>query len=443
MDEGPFVFWIEREPHFGEVLSTEKRKVILNRRRTIIGQRTLTLWKLELKRTIRQLPVMLLETILLMAVFGTIALGASKILYRDAPAVRITIAVVEEEDDPLTDLLLYYVQGMESISELCRFLTVSEEEGISMLREGEAAAMLVLPKGMTEGIMNGSNVPAQVFFPEDAGMESALLKELTDAGVQMLRVAQAQIYGIYDTAEAYGALEQLSVMEMDVDKYNLAFALNRLALFRTEEISAAGNLSMLQYGIASGAVFFLLLLGMACYPVMRPYPPALQNNLYREGIGAGRQCFGKWLCGVCSMGFGASFFWLAAKAGMKAAGCEAWLPKAGGMRTGICLLILCCAASFVFLVFQIAGNGTTAVLLLFFLTVFMQYFSGGFLPSAFLPDTVRRIGRFFPTAYLIDAAGSLYLGRFSGKTAAILFGFTVLFGASAYGIRRWRMTEEV
>jgi ABC-type uncharacterized transport system permease subunit len=73
----------------------------------------------------------------------------------------------------------------------------------------------------------------------------------------------------------------------------------------------------------------------------------------------------------------------------------------------------------------------------------MQYFSGGFLPSAFLPDTVRRIGRFFPTAYLIDAAGSLYLGRFSGKTAAILFGFTVLFGASAYGIRRWRMTEEV
>ena len=119
--------------------------MILNRRRTIIGQRTLTLWKLELKRTIRQLPVMLLETILLMAVFGTIALGASKILYRDAPAVRITIAVVEEEDDPLTDLLLYYVQGMESISELCRFLTVSEEEGISMLREGEAAAMLVLP----------------------------------------------------------------------------------------------------------------------------------------------------------------------------------------------------------------------------------------------------------------------------------------------------------
>lgn len=415
----------------------------MDRRRTIIGRRTIILWKLELKQMFRQLPVMLLETVLLTGIFGAIAFGASKILYRDRPALQITIAVVEEEENPLTDMLLYYVQGMESISELCTFLTVPEEEGISMLREGKAAAMLVLPKGMVEGIMDGSNAPVQVFFPEDAGMESALLRELTDAGVRMLRVAQAEIYGIYDTAKAYGVPEQLSVLEMDVDQYNLAFALERLALFRVREVSATGKLSLLQYGIASGAVFILLLLGMACYPVMQPYPAALRKQLAREGIGAGRQCFGKWLCGGCCMGAGAFFFLLLAEAGMKAAGYHLWLPETGVRKAFVCLLILLCASSFVFLVFQLSGNGTVAVLLLFFLTVVMQYFAGGFLPSAFLPETVRKIGRFLPAAYLIDAAGSLYLGSLSGKTTAALLLFTALFGTASYGIRRFRMTGEV
>ena len=134
-------------------------------------KRAFVLWKLELKRTIRQLPVILAEAVLLLSILGMIAFGAAKLLYRDVPAIRITIAVIEKEKNPLTDLLLNYIQGMESISELCQFLIVSEEEGFAMLQEGKAAAALVLPEGMVEGIMDGSNTPVQVFFPEDAGME--------------------------------------------------------------------------------------------------------------------------------------------------------------------------------------------------------------------------------------------------------------------------------
>ena len=405
-------------------------------------KRTFVLWTLELKRTTRQLPAMLAEAVLLLGILGMVAFGSVKLLYRDAPAIQITIAVIEKEKNPLTDLLLNYVQGMESISEMCQFLIVSEEEGFSMLQEGKAAAALVLPEDMVEGIMDGSNVPVQVFFPEDAGLESALLKELTDAGVQMLRVAQAEIYGIYDTAKAYGALEQLSVLETDIDTANLAFALDRLALFRVQEVSATGNLSVMQYGIASGVVFFLLLLGMACYPVMQPYPAALRKQLVREGIGVGGQCFGKWLCGVCGMGISGLFFWLIVNSVLTAGGYGAWLPKTGVAQAGIGLLILLCTVTFIFLVFQFAGNGTTAILFLFFLAVVMQYFAGGFLPSVFLPEAVQKVGRFLPTAYLIDAAGSLYTGKVSGGTVGSLCLFIVLFGGAAYGIGRWRLAKE-
>lgn len=385
----------------------------------------------------KMLPVMLAEAFVILGLLGAIAYGAVKLLYRDSPVMQITIALVEEQESPLMDMALTYVQGMESISESCRFLTTSKEEGFAMLQEGEAAALVLLPGGVIESILNGSNVPVQVYFPENAGIESALLKELTDAGVRMLRVAQAQIYGIYDTAKEYDALESLSVLEADIDKYNLAFALERLSLFQTQEVSATGTLSMAEYAVASGFILFLLLFGMACYPMMQPYPAVLKKQLIREGVFAGRQCLGKWLCGFCTMSIGSLCFGLAVKGGLSLLGHAEWFPKPhnGQIAAWImtCVLILLCITTFVFLVFQMADSTTAAILILFFLSVVMMYASGGFLPAAFLPDAVCKIGRFLPTTYLIEAAGSLYLGTLSFETTRILMLFTAGFGAAAYG----------
>ncbi|MDE7282450.1 MAG: ABC transporter permease, partial [Lachnospiraceae bacterium] len=185
---------------------------------------TLILWRLELKRTIKLMPAMLLEACILLIILGAIAFGVGKLLYQDSSIVQINVAIVEEEENPLTELAVNYVQGMESISKSCQFTIVTKEEGFSMLEDGKAAAMIYLPEGMMEGILNGSNVPAQVFFPEDAGTESALLKELADTGIQMLKVAQAEIYGVFDTAKTYGALDRISALEADIDMFNLAFA---------------------------------------------------------------------------------------------------------------------------------------------------------------------------------------------------------------------------
>ena len=397
---------------------------------------TLILWRLELKRTLLLMPAMLLEAGILLAVLGAIAFGVGKLLYQDSSIIQINVAIIEEEENPLTELAVNYVQGMESISKSCKFSIVTREEGFSMLENGEAAAVIYLPEGMIEGILNGNNVPAQIFLPEDAGIESALLKELADAGIQMLRVAQAEIYGIYDTAKTYGALDRISALEADIDMYNLAFALDRLALFKSQHLSATGNLTFLQYGIASGAVFFLLLIGMACYPMMQPYPDALRRQLRRSGIGIGSQSFGKWLCGLCCMALSSLFFWLLVKGIMAMLGYSAWLPEIGLRQIGTAIIILICIATLIFMIFQITNSGSAAILVLFFMSAIMVYFSGGIIPSAFLPKTVQGIGKLLPTTYLIEAAGSMYLEGIKGKTVGILILYTFVFGAASYGIRR-------
>ena len=399
-------------------------------------KKVLTLWRVDLKRTMKLLPAMLLTAVLLLAVLSGIVIGLLNTVYKDSPAIQITVAVVDENDNPLTDLVIQYIQGMESISESCRFVMVSNEEGFSMLREGSAAAALVLPYDMVEGILSGDNVPVQVYFPENAGIESALFRELTEAGVGMLRVAQAEIYGIYDTAMTYGAYDKLSVLEADIDRYNLAFALDRLALFQMREVSATGGLNLMQYGMASGMIFFLLLSGMSGYSMMKAYPDGFRKQLMRQGIGITAQVFGKWLCGLCGIGITFGCFLLLVKGILTRTGYGAWLPEINLRGVGVLLAVLLCVTSYVFLLFQLADNAVAAVLLLFLLSTVMHYFAGGFLPSVFLPDRIRQIGNHLPSAYLIEAVGSLYTGNAVSRTIGILLLFTAGFWTAAFCIRR-------
>lgn len=403
---------------------------------------TLLLWKLEWKHTLKLLPGMLLEAILLICILAGVAYGAGKLIYQNSPIIEITIGVVEEEENPITDLMLQYIQSMESVSETCRFQLMSKEEAFSLLEEQKLAAVLVLPSQLVEGILTGENAPVKVYFPEGAGMESALLKELTDAGVGMLRVAQAEIYGIYDTAQAFDALEDLSVLEADINQKNLAFALDRLALFQAEKVSATGGLTVVQYYIASGMILFLLLLGMACCPMMQPYTTVMSGQLSRQGIGVVKQCFGKWMCGFGSLVIGFTCTIIFAILIILIAGVEnnsfvhktisEWLSKVGLQQAGIILLIIVCVTTFVFLVFQIANSGVTAILALFFLSIVMVYCSGVFLPPVFLPETVQAIGKILPTTYLIEAAGSLFADNTTDALVGILFGYTIIFGVCAY-----------
>lgn len=395
-------------------------------------KRTLLLWRLELKRTVKQLPSMLCFAVALLAVTVICAYAAGRLLYQDSPALEVTVAVVEEGESPLTELAINYVQGMESVSEICSFLTVTKEEGFTMLREGGAAALVILPGGMIEGILSGANQPVEIYFPDNAGIESALLKSFTDAGVQMLRVAQAQIYGIYDTARAYGTLEGLSVLYADVDRYNLAFALDRLALFKKQEVSATESLTVVQYASASGILFFLLLLGMACYPVMRPASIVLQRQLLRQGIGIGAQCFGRWLCGLCGMAAGCGMLLLL----IKAAGAGAGLGQ-----IGLWFFVLFCITTFAFMIFQLAGSAVAAMLILFLSSAVMLYLAGGLLPWAFLPEKVQELAAFVPVTYLLQAVRSLYAGRIQGRTIGVLILFCALFAAVSHGAAVFRVKK--
>lgn len=412
-----------------------------------MGQRMCYLY-MEIRKTMRMFPRMLLQAILLMLFIGMVAFCAAGSMERDPLAVRAAIGVVVREEDTMTRMAFRYVENLESASQVCHFVRMTEDEGFHALEQGEIAALIVLPEQIIQGIMDGQNPAAHVFFPQNAGLEAMLMRELTESGAGLLRVAQAQIYGACDTAAAYGIQERLSVMETDIDTYNLAFALDRLAVYDTERVSATGRLSVAQYYAASGAVLFLLLAGMALYPVMTPEPRAFHRQLMRQGTGGIWQGFCQWTCGFLGMALIVGVIWLLGKIAGIAAPALAEAARAAtgggtaygsaGVKAGMLLLVLVTVSTYLYLLYRIAGSRTGSILLIFLLSVVMLYLSGGLVPSVFLPRAVQRVGELLPTAYLIRALGGLYAGYGEGAAGQCVAGmcaYIAVFGAAAHLLR--------
>lgn len=401
----------------------------------------------ELKKTIGMFPRMLLQAILLMILIGAIAFCGVKAMEKEPLAVGARIGVVVREENTVTKMALRYVENMESVSQICDFVQVPEEEGFRLLERREIAALVILPEQLVEGIMNGQNPAVDVIFPKNAQIEAMLFRELTESGAGLLRVAQAQIYGAADTAAEYGLTDRLSVMEADIDSYNLAFALDRLAMYDEETVSATGQMSVLQYYAASGIILFALLSGIAVYPVMQQEPLSFQKQLKRQGTGAMWQLFCKWMCGFVCM----TLFCGIALITIKLAGIIR--PDIGAIiqsvlvsrryrysivsYIGIILLLLITVTTLIRMIYSLTGSRTGGILLILLVTIIMIYLSGGFIPSVFLPKIMQSLGNRLPTSYMIHAVGGLFAGYRDGMLMRCVTGlciYTSLFWAADYYI---------
>ena len=245
----------------------------------------LTYFKLELKRTLKSIPYFLAGAIVLVLLAGTIAFSASKMLYGDKALGKIIVGVVVPENDRLSEMAMNMVASLDSVGSLCEFTYTDKEEGTKLLERGEIFALMELPPGLLEGIIDGSNIPVTITFPENSGLEAAVFKELTQAGTSILGTAQAAIYSTDDYLIGHQMQSSIRQAEKDLNTVFMRYALSREAYFRTEKVSASGDVTTAVFYGISAVVMILLLLGIPAAPIVRPYKIVVEQKLALCGIG--------------------------------------------------------------------------------------------------------------------------------------------------------------
>ena len=182
--------------------------------------------RLELKRACKKLPHIFAGAIVLLLLAGTIALLSARMLYGETSAGRITVGVVLPEGDAVAKKALAMVSSLESVKSICDFEYMNKEECLDKLNAGKLYAVMEVPEGFVQDIMNGTNTPVKILLPRGTGLESRIFKELTDAGASTLGAGQAGIYAGDELLYLYDMTDSVSGLEADLNRIYMGYSLH-------------------------------------------------------------------------------------------------------------------------------------------------------------------------------------------------------------------------
>lgn len=378
--------------------------------------------------------------IALLFLAGAIALLAGRALYGDAVMGRVQVGVILPKEDALARQMVSMISSLDSVKSLCDFQYLDQEESLEGLKDGSLSAVMDMPEGLIQGIMNGSNPTVRVLMPENAWLESRIFKELTEAGAEILGASQAGIYAGNELYQLYGMESDIPELERDLNQIYLSYSLPREDYFRHMRVGATGDVEVpVFYGI-SAYVLFLLLLAIPVSGYLLPFSLVMRRKLALAGAGSKSRAWGR-ILGLGSMLFVMSLLTgavvqilllliqslpkeslgeLSALSELlqSAVGWRAETARMGagadilsGVMAALMLLLVCLtAASLVVVIYQAAGSLLGGIMLLF-LTVTAQHFlAGGFLPVVFLPQPLRRLAPAMPSSILMSGVQAALTG---------------------------------
>lgn len=357
----------------------------------------------QLKRALRHGPQMLLGAIVLAVFAGTIAFCAIKEMEASSTSVSVPVAVVIEDQSEVMNLLLSFLADMQSTGHFI-FRAMTEQNAYSALEDGSAAAVMLVPKDLIEGIMDGTNLHVQVLLSEKNALAAILLQELSAAGAKILSAAQAGTYTMTTLYHIADRTDALSDAYMELDLRNLNYALSRGDLFHVVRANATGEESVLTYYLASGILLFLLLFGICYLSFYGKSNAACQAKERACGIG-----YPTVLCGRISGIFLYQLFLLFVLAAFMPYLAKTFLLSFRQclFMLGLFAALLISIAAFFFFLYELVPAPGHAILLLFFTSVLMMLVSGCFVPNAFLPVWCRHAAAVLPVRHWMQTLFSI------------------------------------
>ncbi len=399
-----------------------------------------TLFWLTIKKFIRMLPAIVLETLL----FGLILLGigayATKAIYGEKVINEIRVGVAANDGDRTADMLVRFAGAMDSVKDTVSFtLLSSEEEARKKLEAGELSGAILIPEGIVDSVLSGDNIPATILLDNSySEMETAVFEEFTKAGARLLGAAQAGIYGADAFCVEKGRADLIQATEDYLNASYLSYALNRSSLLEETQVEAAGGLALADYYTVALLLAFLSFAGLSFGKYMQVGIGEREKLLGSRGIATGERYL------MEAAAFSAVFSLLGTVICVPA--CLLLISKGDSFfrPDGAWLLLPAlwfAVGTFIRVLLELTGNHAGGIGLSFMALMAFMTAAGVFIPTAFLPVWAEKIGRYLPYGIWMESMGDILQGIDPGKTAATLLFMTLFFLAAGSGAAAMRMRK--
>ena len=381
----------------------------------------------QLKRLLRMmLPVLLVAAILFGCVMAVYDVMTSLDEESEVTA-KYKVGVVGTANDIYLQLGLKAMASIDSSRFSIEMVEMEEKAAEEAMRRGKISAFVVFPEKFLDTAFRGEIIPLKfVCAVGSIGLLTMIKDELTGMIETMLVEAQRGIYGSGDAMEALGLNGSPVVHEISIQYAELVF--RRANMYKTSKLGSFDGLGMEGYLVTGLCIVMFMLICLTFAPMMIRRDHALSRMLCARG----RSVTGQVLCD-----FGVYLIGLSAIAGVILLYLIFWMEASLSLEMLLhAFPVIFTLGAMSFMMYQVASDMVSGVLLQFFVTLALCFISGCLYPITFFPEAVQVLSGFLPTGLARMQIANCMTEMYDGINTLALLGYGALFLIGAVLLRR-------
>lgn len=373
----------------------------------------------QIKSALRTIPRIIICTVVLAVIVLAIGFCGNKFMNTDSKSINAEVAVVLPPNDVELLFAFNIYASMDSMKEITSFTVLNDkQQALDLLAAGKVAAIADIPDGFIASILDKNHTPAigSIIVPQNSGIESMMFCSVINAGVKTLAYNQAAIYSIADIVWNNNLGEDVYKLTNDyLNDVMIKYAMTRSAFYDNITISSTGEISLVDYYLASVFVLLIILCGLSITGIFSSESPAVMNSMKINRISKSYIRICQYLS--ASVIFTLLFLTLAFVFNF----IKAFKFHMDFGDALIFILLVFSITAFIMFMCVIADNGLVSTLLIFVSGMGMLYACGRILPSIYLPKLAATIGEYLPMNHwcsLFESMGTAII-----NTTALLYTF--------------------
>lgn len=235
----------------------------------------------EIKNSIRLIRKSLLGIILFVAMLTVVITAVSFIINKNSIIQPIKVAIVMDEEDSLSRMLLSYISKTDSIESISTLSYMTRDEAFDSLTAKESNIIIDVPDDFFNDVNNGINTPVNIYISQDADKITEYFAILLKCATSYVRTSEASIYSfisIKNSGDYEVKLKEKSVGDYMAEVY-AKIILAREKIYDTKIISRYGNTGQINYYISAVLIIVQIIFSLSLIGLYKNNTPGFEQTL--------------------------------------------------------------------------------------------------------------------------------------------------------------------